>query len=144
MTDINWKDINKQVHYVLEYLYKRKKYNEDIKKFLSWYDNLNNMAFKSWLQNGITPMTLIIKDLNNEIKLWDDSYNKIIKSNDKTNIKLNATKKYNIILKEINSLIIEILGCRNKFGQWYIGLLEQYKIKNNFAKQCAMSLSTII
>lgn len=130
----DWNSINKTVNKITKYL--KSSYPSDVESFLRWYNSLNKrratkIDFINWLKRGNIYMRIIIKDLNKGIIKASDMLSRIERSNETTQSKLEKIKQYNDIVTEIDKLIIELLGCRNGIGRWYIGLLKKYNINNN-------------
>jgi hypothetical protein len=130
---LQWKNINSIVHKTMVFL--RKPYPADVTNFLNWYQSieqkpmlvsLSNTKLKKWLIDGIPYMKRIVVLMNGEIKNLDKMLTNIYKMQLSAPEKINYSKVYYDGIKNILETIVEFLGCRNKFGQWYINLLRAY------------------
>ncbi len=156
---IVWKNINNIVFTGLSIL--KDTNSQSVTEFLDWYDKIDqktvtvadptNQIFKNWVIKGIPQMKKIDMLMNKEVKKLDNSITQIILSKNNLSDKIKLKKQYYEKIKIILQSVIELMGCRNDFGQWYIGFLKLFPqepaVKNNihfFELECLIDRTKLL
>jgi len=130
---ISWSKINDNVSSTAVFL--SKPYPSDVNNFLKWFQSIeqkpmqvtaSNTTLKNWLIKGIPYMKRMVVLMNSEIKNLEKILTNIYKMQLSAPEKINYSKTYYEGIKSILETTIEFLGCRNKFGEWYVNLLRAY------------------
>lgn len=127
----DWKEINHIVNKTLQFL--SKPYSRQVNNFLDWYLSLpkieydiNNQQLKTWVLNGIPQMKTIVILMNYEISKIETLIDRLLTSNMTLDQKYQRTKTFYEGIKDVTNTVIEFIGCRNQFGNWYLNLLRYY------------------
>lgn len=127
----DWTAINNIVDKTATFL--SKPYPTYVNLFLGWYLKLEktnydiqNATLKKWIIDGIPYMKMMINLMNREVSKIEKLLHELLTSSLSLDQKTQKSKIYYEGLRDTTQTVIDFIGCKNDFGEWYVNLLNEY------------------